>query len=86
VKPTGDYTAGCEKGQHYAVEFMESCDGTIGWSSLLPQIVADMIRAGPTGAFPDGYPKTNGIVIGFMGVIGRAMCASISYACNIEAK
>jgi hypothetical protein len=32
-----------------------------------------MIRAGPDGAFADGHPKVNGIVIGFMGQIGRAV-------------
>jgi hypothetical protein len=74
VKPTGDYAADCETGQQYAVAFMDSCDGTNGWATLLPNIVADMIRAGPA----------DGIVIGFMGVIGRAMCASISYACNLH--
>jgi len=74
------YAADYETGEQFAVAFVESCDGTVGWSSLLPSIVADMIRAGTTGTFPDGHPKVNGIVIGFMGVIGRMLCASIAYA------
>ena len=73
VKATGDYAQDCKTGNAYAVAFLESCDGSVGWSSLLGQIVADMIRAGPDGAFPDGHPKMNGIVVGFMGVIGRAV-------------
>jgi hypothetical protein len=83
VTPTGDYGADCATGQRYAIEFLESCDGTHGWSSLLQNIVADVICAGPAGTYANGKPKTNGIVIGFMGVIGRAMCASISYACGL---
>jgi hypothetical protein len=80
VKPSGDYALDCETGQRYAVQFIESCDGSHGWSSLLQNIVADMVRAGPSGAFADGHPKVNGIVIGFMGGIGRALTAAIAYA------
>jgi hypothetical protein len=29
----------------------------------------------PNGAFAGGHPKVNGIVLGFMGEIGRAVCA-----------
>jgi hypothetical protein len=36
-------------------------------------IVADMIRAGPSGTFADGQPKVNGIVIGFMSTLGNAL-------------
>jgi len=71
VKPTGDYSKDCETGRAYAIAFLESCDGTYGWCSLLPQIVADMIRAGPCGTTANGEPKVSGIVIGFMGEIGR---------------
>jgi hypothetical protein len=78
VKPTGDYAKDCETGRAYAVAFLESCDGTNGWSSLLQQIVADMVRAGPCGTFADGHPKVNGIVIGFMGAIGRALAQSLA--------
>jgi hypothetical protein len=85
VRQTGDYAADGKTGQDYAIALIESCDGTNGWSSLLQNIVADMVRAGPTGTFPDGHPRVNGIVIGFMGVIGRAMCASISHACRPRA-
>src|SRR5438128_11486800 len=52
----------CETGRRYGIELLNSCDGTVGWTSLLP-IVADMIRAGTNGAFADGHPKVNGIVI-----------------------
>jgi hypothetical protein len=69
VIPTGDYGADCETGHRYAIEFLKSCDGSAGWSSLLQSIVADMIRAGPNEA--------NGIVIGFMGVIGRTITISV---------
>jgi hypothetical protein len=74
IQPTGSYTADCETGRAYATEFLKSCDGTIGWSSLLAAIVADMILAGPSGAFPNGHPQVNGIVIGFMGAIGEVVC------------
>jgi hypothetical protein len=36
----------------WVVEFLKSCDGAVGWSSLLQVIVADMIRAGPSGLWP----------------------------------
>jgi hypothetical protein len=77
VTPTGNYTADCKTGRAYAIEFLKSCDGTVGWSTLLSEIAADMIRAGTNGAFPDGHLKVNGIVIGFMGTIGSFL------ACNV---
>jgi hypothetical protein len=76
VQPSGNYSADCELGEKYAVEFLNSCDGTLGWSALLPAIVADMICRGPDGVFPNGHPKTNGVVIGFMGTIGKALAVS----------
>jgi hypothetical protein len=66
---------GKEPGKRYAVEFLKSCDGTVGWSSLLASITADMIRAGTDGVFPDGHPRVNGTVLGFMNTIGRAVCS-----------
>jgi hypothetical protein len=60
VTPSGDYAKDVATGRGYAMLFLSSCDGTAGWASLLPQIVADMIRAG----------QVNGITIGFMGAIG----------------
>jgi hypothetical protein len=39
-----------ETSRAYAVEFLRSCDGTVGWSSLLVQIAAHMIRIGGTYA------------------------------------
>ena len=78
VEPTGDYGADCQTGHRYALEFLKSCDGTVGWASLLPAIVADMVRAGTSGTFADGHPKVNGVVIGFMSVIGKV--ATIAWA------
>jgi hypothetical protein len=76
VKPTGDHTADYRTGRSFAIEFLRSNDKTYGWASLLPQIVADMICAGPTGTFPNGDPKVNAIVMGFMQVIGAAAAHS----------
>jgi hypothetical protein len=73
VKPTGDYCKDCETGRRYAIEFLRSCDGTLGWSTLLTQVVGDMIRAGPDGNWPSGRAKINGIVVGFMGTIGKTL-------------
>jgi hypothetical protein len=70
VSPTGDYGADCEKGRTYAIEFLKTCDGSLGWSTLLSHIVSCMVGAGCT-RWPDGHPKTNGIVIGFVGTIGK---------------
>ena len=64
VAPTGNYTADCETGHAFAIEFLKSCDGTWGWAALARWIVLDMIKAGP---------ETNGIIVGFMGVIGEAL-------------
>jgi hypothetical protein len=74
VKPTGDYAADCATGRRYAIEFLKSCDGTVGWVSLLPAIMADMICAGTSGAWANGDPRVDGVVIGFASVIGRALC------------
>lgn len=74
VAPTGNYSDDCETGKAYAIEFLKSCDGTVGWSTLLAQIVADMIRAGPDGTWSDGRGRLNGVVIGFMGTIGKQLC------------
>src|ERR1700694_6278346 len=76
VIPTGDYSADCDTGAAFAIEFLKSCDKTCGWASLMQTIVADMIRAGTAGARPDGTLGVNGIVIGFMSMIGRALVHS----------
>lgn len=76
VKPTGNYSADCETGRTFAIEFLKSCDGSAGWASLMAHIVTDMINAGTAGRWPDGRPQGNGIVIGFMGVIGSALVHS----------
>jgi hypothetical protein len=77
VKPTGNYTADCETGHAYAIEFLKSCDGSVGWATLLGGIVTRMIDAGASGRWPDGAPRANGIVIGFMRVIGSALVHSL---------
>ena len=76
IEPTGNYRVDCETGRAFAIEFLRSNDGTVGWTTLLTQIVIGMIGAGPSGHWPDGAPKTNGVVVGFMGTIGKALCAS----------
>jgi hypothetical protein len=76
ITPIGNYTADYETGKAFAVDFLKSCDGSVGWASLMPSIVADMILAGTSGSSPDGRSKVNGIVIGFMSVIGRALVHS----------
>jgi hypothetical protein len=73
VQPTGDYTADCATGRAFALEFLKSCDSTFGWASLLAQISADMICAGLAEQSATGRPKVNGIVIGFMSTIARAL-------------
>lgn len=67
VEPTGDYTADCERGRELAFAFLRSCDRTNGWCSLLGGIVSDMVGA--------GNGKGNGLIIGFMSVIGTAIAA-----------
>jgi hypothetical protein len=73
VQPTGNYSNDCVTGRVYALEFLRSCDGSAGWSTLLAQIASDMVRDGPYGTYPNGEPKMSGIVIGFMCTIGRAL-------------
>jgi hypothetical protein len=68
VAPTGNYTADCEMGHAFAIEFLKSCDGTWAWAALVRWIVLDMIKAGP---------ETNGIIVGFMGVIGDALAGTM---------
>jgi hypothetical protein len=76
VQSTGNYSDDHNTGEAYAIEFLKSCDGSTGWTTLLPQIVGDMIGAGPEGTWPDGGVRINGIVIGFMRTIGRALATS----------
>jgi hypothetical protein len=78
VQPTGNYWDDCKTGRAYAEEFLKSCDVTNGWSSLLTQIVADMIGAAPAGTWPDGGVQINGVVVGFMSRIGHELCISAS--------
>jgi hypothetical protein len=76
AKPSGDYTADCEVGRKYAVAFLQSCDGTVGWSSLLAPILADMFRAGHAGVRPDESIRLDGIMVGFMSTIGKVLAVS----------
>ena len=74
VQPTGDYGRDCNTGRDYAREFLKSCDGTVGWARLLCHIANDMVHAGPmVGKFPDGSPRPNGVIVGFMAEIGDAL-------------
>jgi hypothetical protein len=70
VKPTGDYGKDCETGKAYAIEFLNSCDGTACWAHLLPQMVGDMIRAGPVNKDASGGSYPGGIIVAFMLEIG----------------
>jgi hypothetical protein len=74
IEPTGDYGVDCETGREYAVRFLESCDGSIGWGSIVGQIARDMILAGPDED-ARGRKNSNGVVIGFMGTIGSVLAA-----------
>lgn len=76
IEPTGGYGVDCETGRAFAIDFLESNDGSAGWATLLTQIVRGMIGAGPSGYWPDGEARTNGVVVGFMNAIGKALCAS----------
>ena len=78
VTPTGDYQADCETGRAYAIEFLRSCDGSFGWAALLQSITTDMIGAGPDGLWPGGDARSNGIVVGFMGTIGKALTGALA--------
>jgi hypothetical protein len=73
IEPTGRYEEDYAKGRLYGLEFLQTCDGTVGWSVLLSNIVSDMICAGPRGSFPNGDPKVGGITLGFMRTIGEAL-------------
>jgi len=77
VKPTGDYNTDCETGRAYALEFLQSCDGTACWAHLLPQIVGDMIRAGPVDKDAEGNPMPGGIVVAFMLTVGFELAARL---------
>jgi hypothetical protein len=46
------------------------------WASHMGQITHDMIEAGVIGRRQDVSAKSNGVVIGFMGVIGLALVHS----------
>lgn len=68
VEPSGDYSADCETGAHYArlaLDYMtkDSFSGLLGWA------VFDMMRPGPAHS---------GIEVGFLSVFGRhAMVANM---------
>src|SRR5262249_10242507 len=78
IRPTGNYGIDCDTGRSYAISFLRTCDGTVGWGVLISSIVADMIDAGTNGKRGNGRARVNGVVIGFMGTIGEALCALAS--------
>ena len=84
VTPTGDYGADCETGRAYAIAFLRSCDGSFGWASLLSSIVTDMIGAGPGGFWRTGGARSNGIVVGFTGTIGKALVGALADETFVE--
>ena len=53
----------CETGRAYGIAFVESCDASYGWCSMLGPIVRDMVHAG----------DASGLVIGFMTAIAQAV-------------
>ena len=55
VTPSGDYSDDCKTGTAYAVEFLKSCDGTFGWSSLLAQIVAEIVVEEAADLVAEGF-------------------------------
>jgi hypothetical protein len=78
IQRSGNYRADCETGAALAKEFLASNDGTHGWHSLLQSIVTDMIRAGPPAdLWPDGKPHSDGVVIGFIGIISSYVMAGL---------
>jgi hypothetical protein len=83
VTPTGDYSADCDTGHRFGIEFLKSCDGTVGWSALVRWIILDIIHAGPDGFWRDGGAKSNGIVVGFLGVIGNAVNGFATYGTGL---
>ena len=74
--PSGDYRADCELGREYARQFLASCDGTIGWNTLLAQIVGDIVRIGPSRKWPDGGVSCGGVAVGFFAEISRTLALS----------
>ena len=77
IEPSGHYAEDYETGRALAIEFLKSNDGTVGWTTLLGQIVSDMINAGPSAErLPGGKPHSNGLVLGFMRVLGQVLCAA----------
>ena len=73
VHPTGDFCTDYKTGEDFAAEFLSSYDGTWGWASLLPSVVADMILAGTHGTHADGQPKINTVVLGFTVALGHEL-------------
>lgn len=77
VSPTGNYGTDCATGRAYALKFLQSCDGTDCWAHLLPQMVGDMIRAGPVNEDAPGASYQGGIVFAFMLTVGFALAARV---------
>lgn len=70
VKGSGNYSEDCERGREYAQAFLQSCDGTVGWSTLLSSIVIGMIGDHRRSL------KHKGLVVGFTSEISRALVQS----------
>lgn len=67
VKSTGDYSVDCMVGRAHAMEYLAYlAEGKGGWD-ILRSAVCDMAAQG----------DRSGLVVGFMGVISRALAASM---------
>jgi len=67
VSPSGNYDADCQTGARLAHAYITLlCEGKGGWAILM-SAVQDMIAKN----------DNNGLVVGFMGVISRALAASL---------
>jgi hypothetical protein len=73
VKPTGDYAVDYQTGKEFAFQFLESNDRTYGWTTMLTEVVGDMIRADEGEKWRDGRTKMNGVVIGFLNTLGKLL-------------
>ena len=84
IKPTGDYATDCMLGEHYAVRFLNSCDGTVGWAHVLACIVHDMIQRGPERIRKNGSGAPGGVVIGFMGTVSKIVALALAADPNLS--
>ena len=78
AKPSQDRSADFDRGRGFARQFLASCDGTVGWETLLGQIVCDMVRMGPAVQWKDGGVNCGSVVGGFFREISRHLIAADS--------